>query len=93
MTDPVLTDEEKGALLEGMSSGEVEVHSNKGPSYATVTPFDIGPSSIISTNSYPRLQSLNRQFAGRISKQVEALLLILVWLFRLLSRWDTKQQE
>lgn len=74
MTDPVLTDEEKGALLEGMSSGEVEVHSTKGPSYATVTPFDIGPNAIISTNSYPRLQSLNRQFAGRISKQVEALL-------------------
>ena len=29
MTDPVLTDEEKGALLEGISTGEVEVHSNK----------------------------------------------------------------
>ena len=74
MTDPVLTDEEKGALLEGISTGEVEVHSNKGPSYATVIPFEIGPRSIISTNSYPRLQSLNRQFAGRVSKQIEGLL-------------------
>jgi len=74
MTDPVLTDEEKGALLEGISNGEVEVHSAKGPSYATVSPFEIGPRSIISTNSYPRLRSLNRQFASRVSKQVEALL-------------------
>lgn len=74
MADPVLTDDEKDALLEGMSSGEVEVHSNKGPAYATVTPFEIGPRSRINTNSYPRLQSLNRQFASRMSKQAEALL-------------------
>ena len=74
MTDPVLTDDEKGALLEGMSSGEVEVHSNKGPTYASVTDFEIGPRSRINTNSFPRLQSLNRQFAGRMSKQAELLL-------------------
>ena len=53
MTDPVLTDDEKGALLEGMSSGEVEVHSNRGPTYASVTDFEIGPRSRITTNSYP----------------------------------------
>ena len=74
MSDPVLTQEEKGALLEGMSSGEVEVHSNKGPTYAEVTAFEIGPRSRLKTNSYPRLQSLNRQFASRVSKQVELLL-------------------
>lgn len=74
MTDPVLTNDEKDALLEGMSSGDVEVHSNKGPAYADVTPFEIGPRSRISTNSYPRLQGLNRQFASRMSKQVELLL-------------------
>ncbi len=74
MSDPVLTEEEKGALLEGMSSGEVEVHSNKGPTYAEVTAFEIGPRSRLKTNSYPRLQSLNRQFASRVSKQVELLL-------------------
>ncbi len=74
MTDPVLTNDEKGALLEGISNGEVEVHSNKGPTYAEVVPFVIGPRSRISTNTYPRLQSLNRQFAGRMSKQVELLL-------------------
>ncbi len=74
MTDPVLTDDEKGALLEGISNGEVEVHSNKGPTYAEVNAFVIGPRSRLSTNSYPRLQGLNRQFAGRMSKQVELLL-------------------
>ncbi len=74
MTDPVLTDDEKGALLEGMSSGEVEVHSNRGPTYASVTEFEIGPRSRITTNSYPRLQSLNRQFASRMSKQAELML-------------------
>ncbi|MEL7186145.1 MAG: hypothetical protein AAFN50_06890, partial [Pseudomonadota bacterium] len=72
--EPVLTDEEKGALLEGIESGEIEVHSSKGPGYATVTPFEIGPSSRITTDSYPRLQSLNRQFAGRIDKLIEQLL-------------------
>ncbi len=45
MTDPVLTEDEKGALLEGMSSGEIEVHSTKGPTYAEVTEFEIGPRS------------------------------------------------
>lgn len=74
MSDPVLTDDERDALLDGMSSGEVEVHSNKGPTYASVLPFEIGPRSRINTNSYPRLQSLNRQFASRMSKQVELLL-------------------
>lgn len=74
MADPVLTDDEKDALLEGMSSGDIEVHSSKGPAYATVTAFEIGPRSRINTNSYPRLQDLNRQFAGRMSKQAELLL-------------------
>ena len=74
MSDPVLTDEEKGALLEGMSSGEVEVHSSKGSTYADVKTFEIGPRSRLKTNSYPRLQNLNRQFASRMSKQVELLL-------------------
>jgi len=74
MTDPVLTDDEKGALLDGMSSGEIEVHSTRGPTYASVTDFEIGPRSRINTNSYPRLQSLNRQFASRMSKQAELML-------------------
>lgn len=74
MSDPVLTEDEKGALLEGMSSGEVEVHSTQGPGYASVTPFEIAPRSRIVSDSYPRMQSLNRQFAGRMGKQSETLL-------------------
>jgi len=74
MTEPVLTNDEKDALLTGMSSGEVEVHSNSGLAYAEVTAFEIGPRSRIVTNSYPRLQSLNRQFASRLGKQIELLL-------------------
>lgn len=74
MTDPVLTEEEKGALLEGVSSGQVEVHSNTGPTYADVKPFEFGPRSRIVTNSFPRLQSLNRQFATRFAMQAEQLL-------------------
>ncbi len=74
MTDPVLTDDEKDALLEGMATGQIEVHSNKGPTYAEVAPFEIGPRSRIQTNTYPRLQSLNRQFATRMCKQAEGLL-------------------
>lgn len=72
--EPVLSDDEKSALLDGMSTGEVEVHSSSGPSYASVTAFEVAPRSRIVTHSYPRLQSLNREFAGRISKQVEVLL-------------------
>jgi len=74
MTDPVLTEEEKGALLEGVSSGQVEVHANGGPTYADVKAFEFGPNSRIVTNSFPRLQSLNRQFATRFAKQAEQLL-------------------
>ncbi|MCH9695716.1 MAG: FliM/FliN family flagellar motor switch protein [Gammaproteobacteria bacterium] len=74
MTDPVLTDDEKDALLDGMSSGDVEVTSASGVGYADVSEFEVGPRSRIRTNSFPRLQSLNRQFASRMGKQVELLL-------------------
>ena len=75
MTDePVLTEEEKGALLEGMSTGEVEVHSSNGPQYAEVRDFEIGQRSRIVSNSYPRLINANSQLASRFSKQVEQML-------------------
>jgi len=74
MADPVLTDDEKDALLDGMSNGEVEVTSKSGVGYADVSDFEVGPRSRIQTNSFPRLQSLNRQFASRMGKQIELLL-------------------
>ncbi len=74
MTDPVLTAEEKDALLEGVQSGAIEVQSTDGPRYAEVKPFEIGARSRIATNSYPRLQQLNLQLAGRMRKQTEQLI-------------------
>lgn len=74
MTDQVLTNDEKDALLDGVESGEVEVHSTTGPTYASVTPFEIGPRSRIVKASFPRLQLLNQQTSDRLKKQTEQLL-------------------
>ena len=72
--DPVLSDEEKDALLDGMSNGDVEVQTGKGVQYANVREFEIGPRAHIVSNSYPRLQAVNKQFASRFGKQVEQML-------------------
>ena len=72
--EPVLSDEEKDALLDGMSSGEVEVQAADGAQYAEVVEFEIGPRSRIVSNSYPRLQTVNQQLANRLGKQVEQML-------------------
>lgn len=74
MTDPVLTNDEKDALLDGVESGEIEVHSTTGPTYASVAPFEIGPRSRIVKASFPRLQLLNQQMSERLKKQSEQLL-------------------
>lgn len=74
MSDPILTDDEKNALLEGVRSGAIEVQSAHGPRYAEVRPFEIGARSRIVTNSYPRLSQLNLQLAGRMRKQTEQLI-------------------
>lgn len=67
MTEPVLTDDEKNALLDGVSSGAIEVHSGDGQKYADVQPFEVGPHARIRKNSYPRLQVLNQQLANRVA--------------------------
>ncbi len=74
MSDQVLTDEEKGALIDGMDSGEVEVQSGHGPKYASVVDFEVPPRCRIVSNSFPRLQQLNQALAARFSKQIEQLL-------------------
>lgn len=74
MTDQVLTNDEKDALLDGVESGEIEVHSSAGPTYASVTPFEIGPRSRIVKASFPRLQLLNQQVSDQLKKQTEQLL-------------------
>ncbi|MEM9690444.1 MAG: FliM/FliN family flagellar motor switch protein [Pseudomonadota bacterium] len=72
--EPVLSDEEKDALLDGIATGEVEVHSTSGPRYAEVADFVISPRSHIVTNGYPRLDLLNNQMATQLSKTAEKLL-------------------
>lgn len=74
MTDQVLSDEEKDALLEGVETGEVEVQSTAGPSYARVQSFVVSPRNHIVTNSFPRLQSMNRKLAAWIGKSAQQLL-------------------
>lgn len=72
--DKILTDEEKDALVEGVQSGEIEVQSSSGPTYASVTPFRIPARAHIIKNGYPRLRLLNQQAAERIARDVEQLL-------------------
>ena len=74
MSDPVLTDDEKNALLDGVSSGAVEVHGNGGPQYASVRPYDVDARSRMVTDSYPRLQTLDQRLAEHLAAAVEALL-------------------
>jgi flagellar motor switch protein FliM len=74
MNDKVLTDEEKNALVEGVESGEIEVQSSSGPTYASVTAFRIPARAHIVKNGYPRLKLLNQQVAERIARDVEQLL-------------------
>jgi len=74
MSDPVLTDEEKGALLDGMASGEVEVHTAAGTTCASVVPFEIPLRSHLASNSYPRLARINQQLAKRAARSIEQML-------------------
>lgn len=74
MNDQVLTDEEKNALIDGVESGEVEVQSSAGPTYASVEPFRIPARCRIVKDSYPRLQLLNQQVAERLTRDLEQLL-------------------
>ena len=74
MTDQVLTDGEKEALLDGVANGEVEVSAKGGPQYADVREFAFPERSRIVTNSFPRLHRLNHRLAGKLAKFVGQLL-------------------
>jgi flagellar motor switch protein FliM len=74
MTEQVLTEDEKNALLEGVASGAVKVQTGRGTKYAAVRPFDIEARSRIVSNSYPRLQAINQRFAERLSGHAQSLL-------------------
>lgn len=74
MSEKVLTDDEKSALIEGVKSGEVEVCSSSGPSLAAVSDFRIPQRAHIVKNSFPRLKLLNQQVAERLRRDAEQLL-------------------
>lgn len=71
MTEKVLTDDEKEALLDGVATGEVEVQSTAGPLYAEVQSFEIPERSRLVSNSFPHLQRLNQRVASCLSKLAE----------------------
>jgi flagellar motor switch protein FliM len=74
MTEKVLTDDEKSALLDGVQSGEVEVQTSNGAEYASVSDFRIPQRAHIVKNSFPRLTILNQQVAERLRRDAEQLL-------------------
>lgn len=73
MSDPVLTDDEKDALLDGVAAGEVEVLKDKGAAYAAVEPFEISDRCRLESNSFPRLQRLNKRVGTRLGKLTEQI--------------------
>lgn len=73
MSEPVLTDDEKSALLAGVSSGTVEVTSADGQAYASVKAFVVGPRSRIERDSLPRLGGVNEQLAERLARTTSSL--------------------
>lgn len=74
MSEPILTEDEKSALLEGVSSGAVEVHSRGGTRYKSVRPYDLAARARIMTHGYPRLQALDRQLAEALADDLGATL-------------------
>ncbi len=74
MSDPVITDEEKDALLDGVEVGDVEVQADGEQSYANVRDFEFPERSRIVSNSFPRLAVLNDQLAIKGSRSFEKLL-------------------
>ena len=73
MSDQVITDEEKDALLSGVETGEVEVHTGGGQIYANVRDFELPPRSRIVSNSYPRLAALNAKLATKATRSLTNL--------------------
>lgn len=74
MSDDVLTNDEVDALLEGVESGEVEVHSSSGPRYASVSAYELPRRSRIVSKSFPRLEQLNDKIAEQLKKHTQQLL-------------------
>jgi len=73
VSDPVITDAEKDALLSGVESGEVEVQADGRQVYADVRDFELSPRSRIVSQSYPRLAALNAKLARKATRSLSTL--------------------
>lgn len=73
MSDQVISDEEKDALLTGVENGDVEVHADGGQLYANVRDFELPARSRIVSNSYPRFAALNAKLASKATRSLTKL--------------------
>lgn len=70
MGDKVLSQDEMDALMDGVSSGKVEVQSGTGTHAADVYDYAIPARNQIRRGSLPRLEHLNRQLARRLERSL-----------------------
>ncbi|WP_405222737.1 flagellar motor switch protein FliM [Lentisalinibacter sediminis] len=68
MSEKVLSQDEMDALMDGVSSGKVEVQTDTGPLDAEVYDYEIPARNQIRRGSLPRLDHLNRQLARRMER-------------------------
>ena len=66
----VLSDDEVGALLNGVSTGEVEISSSSGRQFAAVADFAVPARSRLNSKRLPNLDKLIERLAERIRIQV-----------------------
>ncbi len=66
MAEKVLTDDEMGALMDGVTSGDVAVQTGAGIVHGTVEPFDIGPNQRVLSGAHPGLHRLNDALARHV---------------------------
>src|SRR6056297_2086136 len=68
MSEKVLSQDEMDALMDGVSSGKVEVQTDTGTLDAEVYDYEIPARNQIRRGSLPRLDHLNRQLARRMER-------------------------
>ncbi len=70
MGEKVLSQDEMDALMDGVSSGKVEVQTGSGVQEADVHDYEIPARNQIRRGSLPRLDHLNRQLARRLERSL-----------------------
>jgi flagellar motor switch protein FliM len=72
MSEPLLTSDEKNALLEGVSSGAVDVRAGGTLRPGNVRRYEVPAGARIVTHGHPRLKALNQRLAERLSADFTA---------------------